>query len=558
MTQGRSHAVRGGAATLAVGCVLVLLEVLPQLASRTSPDVSWLLYTAERMLAGERLYVDLIETNPPLIVWLNLPPVLLSHLLGVPAAALYQLLVAGLGAASVLACAHLLGRALEGETGLRHYVTAATVFVLFPLVRTNFGQREHLALILTLPLAGLAAVRLRRVVVPPRSAIVIGVAAAVGIALKPYFVLPWLALEATVRVGGGQGLKMLPETLAIVATGAIYVVLAILLAPAYWQLAPLIAGAYFDYLRNPLAVTALVGEGAAPVAAVLVIGLLLRRHARHPALWSSLAALTVGYYGAAVAQQKGWEYHFYPAFASSALLLALMAVDVRRPLGTLGRRAAAAAAGAGTATLLAVAVSGCIAQAIAPRALRYELDPSLPALLPIVERKASEGPVMVLSWSAASAYPLIPDAGARSGLRFNFLWMVGSLYGAAVVRPEPLRYRSRAEMSPVERYLNDAVAEDLVTHRPALLIVLAPAPDDPRWGLRRIDLLTYFQRDQRFAAGFSRYRYVATAGQYWVFERLAESSPPAPPRGRVSQWRPEEVAAARQAESSARADPSAV
>ena len=37
-------------------------------------DVAWLLYVAGQWLGGQRLYVDLIEVNPPLIVWISALP----------------------------------------------------------------------------------------------------------------------------------------------------------------------------------------------------------------------------------------------------------------------------------------------------------------------------------------------------------------------------------------------------------------------------------------------------------------------------------------------------
>ena len=48
-------------------------------------DIAWLLYVARECLAGRRLYVDLIEVNPPMIVWVLALPTALSSALGVAA-----------------------------------------------------------------------------------------------------------------------------------------------------------------------------------------------------------------------------------------------------------------------------------------------------------------------------------------------------------------------------------------------------------------------------------------------------------------------------------------
>src|SRR5215472_16888374 len=45
-------------------------------------DVSWGLTIAEKILDGQRLYVDLIELNPPGAILLYLPPVIVAPLFG--------------------------------------------------------------------------------------------------------------------------------------------------------------------------------------------------------------------------------------------------------------------------------------------------------------------------------------------------------------------------------------------------------------------------------------------------------------------------------------------
>jgi len=506
------------------------------------------------VIDGERLYRDVVEANPPLIVWLNLPAVWLSRLFGLPDVRVYNAMVLGLAVESVLASRVLLARLLPEERALQRYLTLALIFILLPLVRANFGQREHVALALLLPLALLTALRIRKERISTGASVAIGVAAGVGIALKPYFMLPWLALEVCVWLGGHR-FRPRPETLAIVATGAGYLAAVSWLAPEYWTLAPLMAGGYYDFLRNSLPVTALIGEGAAPAVAALLTALVLRREATHPELWVIFGALTTGFYVAAVAQHKGWEYHFYPAYATGVLLFALVAVDLKPSVAGVVPRAAAAVARAAVVAIGGITVAACVAQAMSPRDRRYDPDPDFPELLPLVAEHSSRGSVLVLSWSAASAFPLISEAGARSASRFVCLWMMGGLYGAAAVGTEPMRYRSPPEMGSLERYLNDAMAQDLARNRPSLVLALVPAPDQPEWRLRRIDLLAYLTRNENFAAAFRRYTYVRTVGQYWMFERLPEDASPAPPRKRASYWDPSQVRAVQAARSAPTLDP---
>ena len=39
----------------------------------SNTDVSWIIVMCETVLDGQRLYTDIIETNPPATVWLYLP-----------------------------------------------------------------------------------------------------------------------------------------------------------------------------------------------------------------------------------------------------------------------------------------------------------------------------------------------------------------------------------------------------------------------------------------------------------------------------------------------------
>ena len=58
---------------LAVAAVFVAAVLLRQVVP-VNVDVSWYLIVSERMLDGQRLYVDILETNPPMAVsvyWLG-------------------------------------------------------------------------------------------------------------------------------------------------------------------------------------------------------------------------------------------------------------------------------------------------------------------------------------------------------------------------------------------------------------------------------------------------------------------------------------------------------
>ena len=62
--------------------LLVLLPLALLNASHLSPDCAIYLDCAQRILAGQLPYVDFWDPNPPLIMYLSVPPVLLAKYTG--------------------------------------------------------------------------------------------------------------------------------------------------------------------------------------------------------------------------------------------------------------------------------------------------------------------------------------------------------------------------------------------------------------------------------------------------------------------------------------------
>ena len=60
-------------AIASVALLLLVLAVVTFAALRSplKDDIAWLLYVARHWLAGRELYVDVVEVNPPLIVWIS-------------------------------------------------------------------------------------------------------------------------------------------------------------------------------------------------------------------------------------------------------------------------------------------------------------------------------------------------------------------------------------------------------------------------------------------------------------------------------------------------------
>ena len=503
------------------------------MASPAVPDLSWLLYVAGRLLDGARLNLDVVEINPPLIVWLNVPPALVARFLGVPDIQVYRAAVALAAILSLWFVARLLRREDPARGTLdRRLLLLLLAVVLFVLPLADFGQREHLLLIATLPYIVVAAARANRRAIPRSAAAVVGLAAGLGLALKPYFLLlpllleAWLAARRSVR-------PVRPETVAAAGVLLVYAGAVLVFGGDYLSLARAYGAEYVGYLRDPLLLTALAGQGAGIPLLALLAALALRGRGRRGAVDTAMLLATLALYASAVLQQKGWRYYFYPAMATGLVSLAIQVGRARGvPLSLAGRIYAAAAMAALAFVPVRAAADG-LRELARPRLARFAADPDLPALAQAVRAAAPGGSLWALSINMASSFPLVREVGGSWTSRLPGLWLLESLYRDQLAGQAPLAFRVPEEQPPAERYLNRVVVEDLRRGRPDLILELRPAPDRFEWGTRRLDYVAYFSRDPAFAREFASYRPIADVGQYRIYRRDAAGAGAdrAPPSG---------------------------
>ena len=496
---------------------------MPQFASPPSPDVAWLLYSAGRLLDGARLNVDIVEINPPLIVWLNVPPVWLARLLDVSEVQVFRTLLVIAAIASAAASDMLLERAdPERSVSERRLLVLLLTFALLALPGADFGEREHLLLIAALPYILMAAVRRRGGRVAPAAALLAGTTAGVGIALKPYFLVLPLAVEAWLWARRARRLR--PEVVGIVLALTGYLATVVIWGREYLSLARAFGTDYFGYLRDPPLLTAVAGDGVGiPLLAFLAASALPRRLRDHR-LGGLFLVSTVALYLSAVLQQKGWRYHFYPSMATGLVLLALLARAAGGELLSMVGRVYAAAIVATLGFVPVTILAAGMVQLLRPRYQRYTADPDLGALVELTRREAPGGAVWVLSPNPASAFPLVYESRVRWASRFPCLWLLVAAYRDELAKEAPLAYRDTSDQTSAERYLVKAVVDDLRRWDPKLILALQPAPDQREWGTRRLDFVKYFSRDTAFARAFSRYSFLGTIGEYQAFRR-AEGAP---------------------------------
>jgi hypothetical protein len=494
--------------------LFLVLVVSPPL----NQDVAAVLSFAERMVAGEGLYTQLIDVNPPLIFLLNLPAAALAAwtpLDGVQALLLLLLCF----------CLFVSWLCLRLHPP-RGPAERAMMLALLPLVLLlagyDFGQREQLMAAAALPYLFLAERRIDRLRTSVRMVATVTLIAATGFALKPHFLAVPACVEAMVLLAALRrrrlGAALLdPVPWALAALWAAYLALIVFGFPAYFgQVVPLVWDYYVGLGNASWWQVVLTEQLFTAALMTFCLCLFTLRIGTLTLGWLPrlLAAAMLGGLVAALVQHKGWSYHVVPVWMWGGLLCGVAlarAVDALLPRSSAIRLAPVLAAGAGVALTLLVMRGG-----EAPwREFNYHNGP-VGRLAAWLEKEAPEGRLLVLSPDIYPAYPALNYVENQPVLRFMSTWLLQAVYGTC---PEDgARFRAPAQMSAAERYLFDSVAKDF-SSRPPEAVMVARDAQIPWCAGQAFDMIAYFTRHPLFAATWQHYRQVGETDGYMLFER---------------------------------------
>ncbi|HEY4069968.1 MAG TPA: hypothetical protein VGM04_00230 [Sphingomicrobium sp.] len=473
---------------------IVAVAVAVRAFGTVDADVSWQLWVAHQLNGGARLYRDVVEGNPPLWFWMAMPADALAGLIHVGPD---HLLVIAVGSCAALSLAAT-NRMLEPiDDPRRALLMAYAALVLVAMPWLQFAQREQIAMIGALPYAALIAARRSGRPVGTRFAILVGAGAALGFALKHYFLLVPILLELWLLAGLGKRWRPLrPETIAVAAVGIAYAAAFALFARDYFSVSlPMLVLAYgvtgaervID-LFQPAVLTGLV------TLALLVA----HRRAFRSDETGFAAALVVAAAGFATGyfiQAKGWSYHAVPLAGCAAIALAASLTRGTRP------RFLALAAPA----LLMLPLWIGAQQAIGHRYIEPDVAEAVAGL------HAGDS-VGFIGTDPAFGWPVTLQRGFMYPSRYSSFWMMRAVMrSSASGNPDPA----------LAAFGNRAVtetAQDFSCRPPRRIIVARPTAAQARLGA--FDILEFFLRDPQFAQLLRHYRPVQRTSVE-VFELVA-------------------------------------
>jgi hypothetical protein len=463
---------------LAVALLILALLTAARVSGRVDSDVAWQLWIAERIHAGANLYTDIVETNPPLWFWMAVPVERLAALLDLR---IESLLVLAIGFITALSLAATDRLACHIGPVRRSLLLVYSAIILAAMPWMHVGQREQIVLIATLPYAALIASRREDRSVSALTAASIGAGAALGFALKQYFLLVPAMLELWLLAGQRRGWRALrPETLALVALGVSYAAAIAFIEPDFvGRIVPLIRLAYgvfgapgIQYLFGPFAIVGLLLLGALSLRARVLGG-------RTTPIASAMTVAAIAFALVYFVQFKGWPYHAIPLIGCASIALASLLAEHKQMPPWLRVFAPAL-------LLLPLVLSA-----------EEELNPALPSpdLLNAVSGLRPGDSVGFLTTETAIPWSVTLQGHYRYASRYNGFWMM-----RAIIRNEQARSPD-PRLTALGRQIVSETVSDFACIPPQRIIVTRPRP-----GESTFDTLPFFLRDQSFASLLSHYR----------------------------------------------------
>lgn len=478
------------------------------------------------MLAGDVLYRDMLEVNPPMAAYTSMIPVWVSDISGLPVgtSSTVVALTLMLGTAAWVMA---LTRRPRGGAFDMPVVGAAVVVAAGLLPGGDFAQREHLMFMLILPYAFVLWRRAVGLSVSFPNGLAGGLAAGVGLALKPHFIFILVTLEFVCYLESGGGRRrhwprlLTIERLSLLGLLAVYG-LSVILARDYLTFLGRTAGLYADF--GSFSRLRLVGS-TYTILLLVCLPAAIRAKSEMARLARFLVAIGFAGLIIGIIQGKGWSYHFYPAMAALTGAVIVFAYDfVRRAW----KEPARIQAFDGGATLLAVAVTGVMAGSWMEFHQRdaAQKTQALEKQVEVLAHIQPHGSFLVLSAVVGRSFPLANYSGLEFTSPFPAMWWIRSRQEEQRIGAVGGVVTDLTIANPLELMLTQRLVDRFLRSTPGT--VLVDTTLESEFGGARFPYIAYLEQDEQFKQEWRNYTRMGAVEPFvvWVRQEAEEIVPP--------------------------------
>ncbi len=289
-------------------------------------DCATILQMSKMLLEGKELYVEIMEYNLPFPIYGHAVPILIAKFLHLPLITCFHLCVTVIALLSILACYSLV-RIINREPNTA-LALLLSIGVLQTTVAYDFGQREHLFVLLCAPFVLLRCCRWTGCCIPKVSSILIGLMCGFGLTIKPFLIIPVVGAELfwflTKRKTTFLWSVEVLVACVVAASQLLYFFLMSETARLNFFdfLLPMVLRGY-SAMNSSLWIALSLHDARGLALAAVLAGALAIALRRHSSLLLPMLAWTIGAYLEFVLQTKNWSYHLIPFYFSVVSLICM-------------------------------------------------------------------------------------------------------------------------------------------------------------------------------------------------------------------------------------------
>lgn len=477
-------------------------------------DVGSLLYDTRLFLRGGSYITDFLETNPPMIFILYAPVAMLTQWFSWDSVLVMRIYIIFLCWFSILLCAYALKRILRKEDYFLFYSCIYTfIFVYLFLPTIEFGQREHIFLMLFMPYVFTSVLVILNKKINPLILCLIGTLAGLGIGMKPYFLAPLVIIECYLMIKTRNIFSWIRiEALLCFGLLVFYLFFVYYFYPVYFKvLLPLVSHLYYVGIQESF--SALFSRLSVIFNFfVLGVSLYLYKKYNFSSLFFILILALVGAIVTFIIPRAAWYYHVYPAIGISCLLIGLIVPHI---ISTGFKSKALTVKDIVLLYVAAFIVPLYILSIGIRMGLYVKMNSDLNDVIAYIQStKKSPSIYCFSSNTTGDCFTLIYHTKSTYAGRYPFFWWLKGL------RMLEKRYDNHMPLylNKDKEFLVNMVAEDLNSYKPELLFI--NISDAKASQGEQFDFVRYFSMNQEFREAWQNYHYFKTIGVFEIYRRI--------------------------------------
>jgi len=481
-------------------------------------DNGFILDTSRRLLAGEKLYTDIPEVNPPLIYLIGSGIALISQMSGIHEILVWRFCFLLAITLVILFTVHLLkGNGWELENEKCQSFIWILIALCFCYSGYDFSQREHIAAVFFLPYIAVCEGRALGRPAQGKKALLSGLIAGFAFSLKPFFLLVFCLVEiymwTVLRKIGRPWVRLENITFAAFSGGFL---IWVIFGTPYIEFIRFIQPYYASY---NMPISQIVNNRSLfPFILAFFLNFACKAPNDKPHLRQLLFLTAAGFTLSYVVQMKGFSYHGLPARIFSWLLVSLIILDLssavnrqKTILYNIARKL--------SANLYIFPILYSVLLSVF--ATNYHGGLVVQNFMNQIHELGREKRIQLLTFSVFPAFPAFNYYNFQTTQRGSAT-ILAKLYQGKDTFRGPFPYQKGSENWHLQQTYIDTTVEDIAIRKPDFIF-----SDDNLFrqalGKSRFNFIEFLLLDDRFKLLFKNYHFLKEASGFKIFKRNTES-----------------------------------